>query len=122
MNKHKNIKTTIDGITFDSKKESKRYQELKLLEKAGMIQGLELQKKFVLIPSQHETFERYGKKGQRLKDGIRCIEKECAYIADFVYQENGKTIVEDVKGRRLPEYIIKRKLMLYMHGIKVKEV
>lgn len=122
MNKHKNIKTTIDGITFDSKKESKRYQELKLLEKAGMIQGLELQKKFVLIPSQHETFARYGKKGQRLKDGILCIEKECAYIADFVYKENGETVVEDVKGRRLPEYIIKRKLMLYMHGIKVKEV
>ena len=122
MNKHKNIKTTIDGITFDSKKEAKRYQELKLLEKAGEIQGLELQKKYVLIPSQYESWERFGKYGQRLKDGIRCIEKECAYIADFVYQENGETVVEDVKGRRLPEYIIKRKMMLYFYGIKVKEV
>ena len=122
MNKHKNIKTTIDGITFDSKKEAKRYQELKLLEKAGEIQGLELQKRFVLLPSQYEGYVRYGKKGQRLKDGIRCIEKECAYIADFVYQENGETVVEDVKGRRLPEYIIKRKMMLYFYGIKVKEV
>ena len=122
MTKYHNRKITVDGITFDSRREYNRYRELKLLERAGIIQGLELQKKYVLIPAQYETFERYGKKGQRLKDGQKCIEKECAYIADFVYTENGKSVVEDTKGMRTKEYIIKRKLMLYVHGIRVKEV
>ena len=78
--------------------------------------------KFVLIPAQYETFERYGKKGQRLKDGQRCIEKECAYIADFVYQQGEKIIVEDTKGFKTKDYIIKRKLMLYELGIRISEV
>lgn len=127
-NKLLNKKVEIDGITFDSKKEAKRYQELKLLEKAGKISDLELQKVYELIPSQYETYERYGKNGQRLKDGQRCIEKAVTYKADFVYKENGKTIVEDVKGYKDPasgaysRYVIKRKLMLYVHGIKVIEV
>ena len=95
---------------------------MSLLEKAGTITDLQRQVKFVLIPAQHETFERYGKKGQRLKDGSRCLEKECAYIADFVYQENGKKVVEDTKGFKTKDYIIKRKLMLWVHGIKIKEV
>lgn len=93
-----------------------------LLEKAGAITDLQRQVKFVLIPAQYETFERYGKKGQRLKDGQRCIEKECAYVADFVYTENGKKVVEDTKGFRTKDYIIKRKLMLWVHGIRIKEV
>lgn len=122
MSKYHNRKITVDGITFDSRREYSRYRELKLLERAGVIQGLELQKKYVLVPAQYETFERYGKKGQRLKDGQKCIEKECAYIADFVYIENGQTVVEDTKGMRTKEYIIKRKLMLYVHGLRVKEV
>lgn len=120
--KYRNKKITVDGITFDSRREYNRFVELQLLERAGQIQALELQKKFVLIPAQYETFERYGKAGQRLKDGKRCIEKECAYIADFVYTENGETVVEDTKGMRTKDYIIKRKLMLYTHGIKIKEV
>lgn len=120
--KYHNKKITVDGITFDSRREYNRFRELQLLERAGQIQGLELQKKFVLLPTQYETFERYGAKGQRLKDGKRCIEKECAYIADFVYTENGETVVEDTKGMRTKEYIIKRKLMLYIHGIKIREV
>ena len=127
MNKHMrakygNKKITVDGITFDSRREYNRYRELKLLERAGQIQGLELQKKFVLIPAQYTTFARYGKKGQRLKDGRKCLEKECAYIADFVYTENGQPVVEDTKGMRTKDYIIKRKLTLYVHGIKIKEV
>lgn len=120
--KYHNKKITVDGITFDSRREYNRFRELQLLERAGQIQGLELQKKFVLLPTQYETFKRYGAKGQRLKDGKRCIEKECAYIADFVYTENGETVVEDTKGMRTKEYIIKRKLMLYIHGIKIREV
>lgn len=115
-------KITAHGITFDSKKEYRRYCELLLLERAGKIQNLELQKVFELIPSQYETFERFGKKGQRLKDGKRCIEKACVYKADFVYTENGKTVVEDTKGFKTKDYIIKRKLMLHIHGIRIKEI
>ena len=115
-------KITVDGITFDSKKEYRRYCELVLLERAGQIQRLELQKTFELIPAQYETFERYGKNGNRLKDGSRCIEKACVYKADFVYTENGKTVVEDTKGFKTKDYIIKRKLMLLIHGIRIREV
>lgn len=120
--KYHSKKIEVNGIVYDSKKEYRRHVELSLLEKAGTITDLQRQVKFVLIPAQHETFERYGKKGQRLKDGSRCLEKECAYIADFVYQENGKKVVEDTKGFKTKDYIIKRKLMLWVHGIKIKEV
>lgn len=120
--KYHSKKININGITYDSKKEYRRHCELNLLERAGSITDLQTQVKFVLIPAQYETFERYGKKGQRLKDGTRCIEKECAYYADFVYMQNGKKVVEDTKGVRTTEYVIKRKLMLWIHGIKIKEV
>ena len=122
MSKFHSKKITVDGITFDSKKEYLRYCELALLEKAGQIQNLELQKVYELIPAQYETFERYGKNGYRLKDGSRCIEKACVYKADFVYTENGKTVVEDTKGFKTKDYIIKRKLMLHIHGIRIREV
>lgn len=120
-NKYKAIKCSVNGIEFDSRKEARRYQELLLLQRAGAILNLKRQVKYVLIPAQYETYERYGKKGQRLKDGQRLLEKECAYVADFVYEENGKEIVEDTKGIKTKDYIIKRKLMLYIHGIRVKE-
>ena len=121
-NKYQAIKTYVNGIEFDSRKEARRYQELLLLERAGVILNLKRQVRYILIPAQYETYERYGKKGQKLKDGQRLLEKECAYIADFVYEENGKTIVEDTKGFRTTDYKIKRKLMLYTHGIRIKEV
>lgn len=121
-NKYHSRKISRDGMTFDSLKEYRRYCELALLEKAGQITGLKLQVPFELLPAQYETFERYGKKGQRLKDGSRCIEKAVIYRADFVYEENGKTIVEDTKGFKTKDYILKRKMMLYFHGIKIKEV
>ena len=121
-NKYQAIKTCVNGIEFDSRKEARRYQELQLLHRAGEIQNLELQKKYVLIPALYETYERIGKKGQKLKDGKRLLEKECSYIADFVYEENGKEIVEDTKGIKTKDYIIKRKLMLYVHGIRIREV
>lgn len=108
MQKYRNKKVTIDGITFDSKREAKRYTELKLLEKAGQIQGLELQKEYVLIPSQ--------------KINGKVAERAVKYKADFVYTENDKTVVEDTKGMRTKDYIIKRKLMLYIHGVKIKEI
>lgn len=122
-NKYRNRKVELDGFTFDSKKEARRYQELKLLENAGQISRLELQKKYILIPAQYETYERYSEKtGKRLKDGKICIEKECAYIADFAYIENGRLVVEDTKGMKTKDYIIKRKMLLFLYGIRVREV
>lgn len=103
MSKFKANKTILDGIQFDSKREAQRYSELKLLERAGVIQNLRLQVKFELIPKQQG-------------------ERACTYIADFVYEENGQTVVEDVKGMKTKDYIIKRKLMLWMHGIKIREI
>lgn len=110
MSKYNSKKTVVDGQTFDSKKEANRYQELLLLEKAGVIKNLSRQVKFVLIPSQRD--EATGK----------VIERECSYKADFVYEEDGKTVVEDVKGFRTKEYVIKRKLMLWRYGIRIREV
>lgn len=124
MSKYHNRKTKVDGITFDSAKEARRYCELKLLLWAGEIRDLELQKEFVLIPQQSEVYARYGKNGRRLKDGVRVAEKPVKYVADFCYAtKDGAYIVEDTKGMRTrtPDYIIKRKLMLWVHKIKIKE-
>ena len=120
-NKYGSKKVEIDGIVFDSKKEAKRFQELLLLERAGAIQGLNRQVKYVLIPEQREP-DIIGKRGGR-KPG-KLLERECAYIADFVYFDHGlgKIIVEDTKGFRTKDYIIKRKLMLFRHGIQIKEI
>ena len=117
--KYGNKKVTVDNIQFDSKREAQRYCELKLLEQAGEISGLRMQVKFVLIPQQREPDIR-GPRGGIHKGKV--IEKECAYIADFVYQKDGETVVEDTKGFRTTDYIIKRKLMLYVHGIRIREV
>lgn len=124
MSKYYSKKITIDGQTFDSKKEARRYSELLLLQKAGQISDLRTQKSFLLIPAQYESYERYGKKGQRLEDGRRCVERAVEYRADFVYTENGQLVVEDTKSpaTRTKDYIIKRKLMLHKYGIKIREV
>lgn len=121
-NKYHARKCVLNGIEFDSRKEAQRYSELLILERAKEITNLQRQVKFVLIPAQYEVYERYGKNGKRLKDGKRLIEKECAYVADFVYEENGKTVVEDVKGMKTKDYIIKRKLMLFKFDIRIREV
>jgi hypothetical protein len=122
VRKYRNKKTIFAGIIFDSFKEAQRFRELMLLQSIGQISELELQKEFELIPAQYETFPRYGKNGNRLKDGKRCIEKPVKYKADFVYKENGVEIVEDTKGVKTKDYIIKRKLMLYVHGKRIREV
>ena len=120
-------KCVVDGITFDSRKEANRYCELKLLERGKVISGLELQKKFVLIPAQYAPDEivtlKSGK--QKVVKG-KLLERECAYYCDFAYilNETGEQIIEDVKSEitKTPEFIIKRKLMLYKYGIVVKEI
>jgi hypothetical protein len=121
-NKYGARKRIINGEAFDSIKEAKRYQELLLLEKAGHIRNLERQTAFGLIPAQYEFFARYGKSGKRLKDGKKCIENSVKYIADFSYIKDDELIVEDTKGFRTKDYIIKRKLMLWIYGIKIREV
>ena len=108
MTKYKSRKVAVGGQVFDSRKEYTRWCELVLLQKAGQITDLKRQVKYELIPSQ-----RIGKK---------VAERACTYVADFVYTENGKTVVEDTKGFKTKDYIIKRKLMLWVHGIRIIEV
>ena len=101
--KYGNVKTiTSDGIKHDSIKEANRWCELNLLQRAGIISDLKRQVKFELIPKQ---------------EGERAV----TYIADFVYIENGKKVVEDAKGCRTEVYKLKKKMMLYFHGIKIRE-
>lgn len=124
--KYRSSKVTVtlpDGTeyTFDSRKEARRYEELLLRQKAGEISDLCLQKKFVLIPAQREP-DTVGKRGGVIQGKL--IERECSYYADFCYTENGKTVVEDVKSpiTKTPVYKVKKKLLLYVHGIRIKEV
>ena len=122
--KYGNTKITVDGIQFDSKREAARYQELKLLERAGVISFLQRQAKFQLIPDQHApsnaVYTKGPRKGQRTPGKL--LEHECSYIADFCYIRNGETVVEDAKGYRTEVYRIKKKLMLERYGIQIREV
>ncbi len=100
VSKYRNVKTQVDGITFHSKKEARRYQDLRLLERAGEIKDLELQPKFLLQVN-----------GMKI----------ATYIADFTYHDKTGEVVEDVKGVRTAAYSMKAKLMKAIHGITVKE-
>ena len=112
MNKYHNRKITKDGEVFDSAKEYRRWCELKALAKAGKIRNLQRQVRFELIPSQ--------------KVNGKVMERPCAYVADFTYFEGADMVVEDVKGYRkgtaYDVFVIKRKLMLMLYGIKIREV
>lgn len=119
MSKYRNKKCVVDGIVYDSKKEMQRHTELKLLEQAGEITDLQRQVEFLLIPEQREP-DTIGKRGG-VKKG-KLIERKCCYIADFVYIENGERVVEDTKGIRTKDYVIKRKMMLAKYGIRIREV
>lgn len=112
MSKYHNKKTVLDGMEFDSMKEAHRWCELRYMERAGLIYDLRRQVPFVVIPTQRD--EITGK----------MLEKEARYIADFTYRDKktGRITVEDTKGKKTPEYVLKRKLMLYRHGIKIQEV
>lgn len=92
-----------------SRKEHERANQLKLMQRAGLISNLREQVKFVLIPTQRDP-------------AGNLLERECSYYADFVYDKDGVTVVEDTKGFRTPEYRLKRKLMLRVHGISIKEI
>ena len=121
--KYGNKKIQAGGQSFDSKREYRRWRDLTLLERAGEITNLQRQVPFLLIPEQRgpsvEKYQKGPRKGQ-FKPGP-VLERKVSYVADFVYEENGETIVEDAKGMRTKEFIIKRKLMLYRYGIRIKE-
>ena len=117
--KYHSRKVVRDGITFDSVKEYRRFCELSLLQRAGAITDLKRQVEFELIPAQREP-DTVGVRGG-IKQG-KVIEHAVKYVADFVYKENGKLVVEDTKGFRTKDYIIKRKLMLWVHKIRIKEI
>ena len=89
--KYRNVRTEVDGITFASKREAKRYSELKLLERGKQISGLTLQPRYPLVVNGH---------------------KVCTYVGDFLYHERGKLVCEDTKGMRTDAYGIKRKLFM----------
>ena len=109
--KYGNRKVTNEDGTFDSVKEFSRWQELKLMERAGEIYELRRQVPYVLIPAQRD-------------ENGKLIEREVKYIADFTYRERcgNRLVVEDTKGLKTREYILKRKMMLYRHGIRIQEV
>lgn len=109
MNKYHNRKIVREGETYDSVKEYRRAKELELLEKGGVIKDLKRQVRFEIIPSQ------------RGEDG-KVVERAVTYVADFVYFEGDKLVVEDTKGFRTKDYIIKRKAMRYLLGINIREV
>lgn len=107
--KYNNEKTIVDNIRFDSKKESLRWLELKLLEKDGVIKNLERQKRFELIPTQKD-------------ENGKVLYRAITYIADFTYTDckTGEFICEDAKGMILPEFKLKQKMMYYFYHIKVR--
>jgi hypothetical protein len=122
-NKYHNKKVAVGGEVFDSKKELRRYNELLLLQRAGEISDLKRQVEYELIPAQYETKEQYSKSGKRLKDKRGLLERRVCYVADFVYKtKDGETVVEDTKGIKTDKYILKRKMMLFFHGIRIKEI
>lgn len=115
--------TAPDGQKFDSVKEYHRWGCLRLLERAGQIQDLKRQVKYELIPAQREESTEVYKAGPQkgLPKPGSILEKPCTYVADFTYIENGQLVVEDVKGMKTDAYKIKKKLMLWVHGIRIRE-
>lgn len=112
-------KVVVGDEKFDSKKEYRRWRELKLLEQSGAISGLQRQVEFELIPTQR----RLKWDTKKRKSVYKVIERPVKYIADFAYMDAIEgLIVEDVKGLRTSVYILKRKLMLYLKNIEIKEI
>lgn len=109
--KYRNEKCEWGGLEFDSKHEMERYMVLWDDQKHGKISHLRTQVRFELIPAKRV-------------DG-KVVERACWYIADFVYMQGGKMVVEDAKSeitRKNPTYIIKRKLMYDKYGVRIREV
>lgn len=120
-NKYRNSKVIANGETYDSQIEYARANFLRNREKAGELEGLRRQVEYPLIPAQYR--EEVVQLKTKTKIVNKLVERPCSYVADFVYTRNGKEVVEDVKGSKVlqtPDFKIKKKLMLYVHGIEVK--
>lgn len=104
--KYRAVKTTVDGITFDSRREANRYLILKSMEEEGAIEDLRRQVRYELIPAFDVNGRHY---------------RPVYYVADFVYRENGREVVEDVKGMRTDVYRLKSKLFARRYGMSIKE-
>ena len=121
--KYGNTKTTFRGMEYDSKRERDRHIFLLNAEREGIISDLKRQVTFHLLPAQYETVEKQLK--TKTKEVSVCVERAVDYIADFTYMKDGTLVVEDCKISKtlMPkEYVLKRKMMLYFHGIRIKEV
>jgi hypothetical protein len=94
-------RTEVDGITFHSRREAKRYAELKLMERAGEIRDLILQPEYPVV--------------------VGADKHVCTYIADFAYKHGARLMVEDCKGFRTPTYRLKKKLVEALYGIEITE-
>lgn len=123
MSKYGSRKVHRGGFVYDSRAEARRGAELALLERAGEIRNLRRQVPYELVPVQREP-DTIGARGA--VHAGKVIEKAVGYVADFVYEERTadgwREVVEDVKGFKTHEYIIKRKLMLWRYGIRIREV
>ena len=110
MSKYGNRKVILDGISFDSKKEACRWQELRLAQRAGVISELRRQVSFELIPA--------------IRENGKTVQRAAHYIADFVYVQDGQTVVEDVKSdaTKTQLYQLKKKLVRWQYGIDIQEV
>ena len=101
--KYRNRRTVVNGVVFDSKREAERWCELCLMANAGAIENLQRQVKFEILPKTDKYRARH-------------------YIADFVYRENGKLVVEDAKGAKTQVYLLKKAMMYERYGIDIHEV
>lgn len=118
--KYHNKKVEYEGIVFDSLKEKRRYCQLQIMEKSGIISDLRLQVPFELIPAVYEDEVIQMKTKSKVKK--RCVQRATTYVADFVYKRDGETIVEDTKGFRTKEYELKKKMMRAFLGIIINEI
>ena len=118
--KYRNKRVEYEGIVFDSLKEKRRYYQLQLLEKDGIISDLRLQVPFELIPAIYEDEVVQLKTKTKIKKKL--VQRSTTYVADFVYLQDGKMIVEDTKGFRTKEYELKKKMMRAFLGIEIKEI
>lgn len=116
MAKYNNVKYK----GYDSIHEYKRAQALKMMAKKGIITDLQEQVRYELVAAQYEHYEVQGVRKMLKKKKL--LEHSLSYVAGFQYMRDGELVVEDAKGVKTKEYIIKRKLMLYFHGIRIKEV
>lgn len=119
--KYHNKRVEYEGIVFDSLKEKRRYCQLQLMEKQGIISDLRMQVPYELLPAIYE--DEIVKLKTKTKVVKRCVQKSVKYIADFVYKDHyGYEVVEDAKGLRTKEYILKKKMMRALLGITINEV